>query len=202
MLPNGDVLTAEALSVAGGIRSVFDYAILTTMRRAAAVGASPNRITLLRDADGDGSAETKEPFLEGLNQPFGIALVKDMLYVGNTDGVLAFPYAEGETQIRTAGQKLTVFKSGGHWTRNLLASPDGRRLFAAWARSPISATRACKPRRSAPPSTRSICRAGRGGSSPAAFAIPSVWRSSRPPAACGRWSTNATASATRRRPTI
>ncbi|MET0596788.1 MAG: sorbosone dehydrogenase family protein [Mesorhizobium sp.] len=131
VLPNGHVLTAEALSVAGGIRSVFDYAILTTMRRAAAVGASPNRITLLRDADGDGTAETKEPFLEGLNQPFGIALVKDMLYVGNTDGVLAFPYAEGETQIRTAGQKVTVFKSGGHWTRNLLASPDGRRLFAA-----------------------------------------------------------------------
>ena len=72
VLPNGDVLTAEALSEPGGIRTAFDYAIFSAMKRAAAVGVSPNRITLLRDADGDGVAEIRETFIDGLNQPFGI----------------------------------------------------------------------------------------------------------------------------------
>ena len=129
VLPNGDVLTAEALFTPGGIRSIFDYAIVATMRRAAAVGVSPNRITLLRDADGDGVAETREVFLEGLNQPFGMALLGDTFYVGNTDGVVAFPYAAGATRITSPGRKLAEFKPGGHWTRSILPSPDGRKLF-------------------------------------------------------------------------
>ena len=91
VLPNGDVTVAEALFLPGPIKSVFDYAMVSTMRRAAAVGVSPNRITLLRDADGDGVAETREAFLEGLSQPFGMALLGDTFYVGNTDGVVAFP---------------------------------------------------------------------------------------------------------------
>src|SRR6266446_5638944 len=70
VLPNGDVLIAEALFLPGPIKSVFDYAMVSTMRRAAAVGVSPNRITLLRDANGDGVAEIREAFLEGLSQPF------------------------------------------------------------------------------------------------------------------------------------
>jgi glucose/arabinose dehydrogenase len=129
VLPNGDVLVAEALSTPGGISSVFDYAMYSTMKRAAAVGESPNRITLLRDADGDGVAETREVFLAGLNQPFGMAQLGDTLYVGNTDGVVAFPYTPGDTRIGAAGRKLAAFKPGGHWTRSLLASPDGRKLY-------------------------------------------------------------------------
>ncbi len=129
VLPNGDVLTAEALFAPGGIRNVFDYAMVATMRRAAAVGVSPNRITLLRDVDGDGVAETRDVFLEGLNQPFGMALLGDTFYVGNTDGVVAFPYAAGATRITAPGRKLVDFKPGGHWTRSLLPSPDGRKLF-------------------------------------------------------------------------
>jgi glucose/arabinose dehydrogenase len=129
VLPNGDVLAAEALSVPGGIQSIFDYAMFSTMKRAAAVGVSPNRITLLRDSDGDGVAEIREVFLDGLNQPFGMALLGDTFYVGNTDGVVAFPYTTGETRIRARGRKLVDLKSGGHWTRSLLPSPDGRRLF-------------------------------------------------------------------------
>jgi glucose/arabinose dehydrogenase len=127
--PNGDVLVAEALQVAGPIRSVFDYAIHSTMKRAGALGISANRITRLRDADGDGVAETREVFLDGLNQPFGMALVGDTFYVGNTDGVVAFPYAAGATRISAPGRKLTEFKPGGHWTRSLLASPDGKKIF-------------------------------------------------------------------------
>jgi len=129
VLPNGDVLAAEALFLPGGIRTIFDYAMVSTMRRAAAVGVSPNRITLLRDADGDGVAETREAFLEGLNQPFGMALLGETLYVGNTDGVVAFPYEAGATCITAPGRKLTEFKPGGHWTRSILPSPDGRKLY-------------------------------------------------------------------------
>jgi glucose/arabinose dehydrogenase len=129
VLPNGDVLTAEALSVPGGISSVFDYAMFSTMKRAAAVGNSPNRITLLRDADGDGVAERREVFLDGLNQPFGMSLLGDTFYVGNTDGVMSFPYTAGDIRISAAGRKLIDLKPGGHWTRSLLASSDGRKLY-------------------------------------------------------------------------
>jgi glucose/arabinose dehydrogenase len=129
VLPNGDVLVAEATQVASRISSVFGYAMQATMRRAAALGVSANRITLLRDTNGDGVAEQREVFMEGLNQPFGMALLGDTFYVGNTDGVAAFPYVTGADRITAAGQKLTTFKPAGHWTRSLLPSADGKKLF-------------------------------------------------------------------------
>ena len=129
VLPNGDVTVAEALLQPGQPQSIFDRAMVSTMKRAAAVGVSPNRITLLRDADGDGIAETRDAFLEGLRQPFGMALLDDTFYVGNTDGVVAFPYTPGATRIHAAERKLTQFKPGGHWTRSLLPSADGRKLY-------------------------------------------------------------------------
>ena len=130
VLPNGDVLTAEALSEPGGIKSAFDLAMHATMKRAAAAGKSPNRITLLRDADGDGVAEVRHTFLDGLNQPFGMALLEGTFYVGNTDGMVAYPYAGGEDRITAPGRKLASFVPGGHWTRSLLPSPDGRKIYA------------------------------------------------------------------------
>jgi glucose/arabinose dehydrogenase len=130
VLPNGDMLVAESMNVAREVRrNLFDYAMFSTMRRADAVGGSANRITLLRDADGDGVAEIRETFLEGLNQPFGMALVGDTFYVGNTDGLVAFPYTAGASRITAPGRKLADFKPGGHWTRSLLPSPDGRKLY-------------------------------------------------------------------------
>jgi glucose/arabinose dehydrogenase len=130
VLPNGDVLVAEAMQADRGARSLFDYAMVSTMRRAKAMGVSANRITLLRDADGDGVAEIRQVFMEGLNQPFGMALVGDTFYVGNTDGVMAFPYAPGAMRITAPGRRLTTFKPAGHWTRSLLASPDETKLYA------------------------------------------------------------------------
>ena len=130
VLPSGDVTVAEALFLPGPVRSLFDYAMFSTLERAAAVGPSPNRITLLRDDDGDGVAEIRETFMEGLSQPFGMALVGDTFYVGNTDGVVAFPYSPGARRITAPGRKLSTFKPGGHWTRSLLASPDGSKLYA------------------------------------------------------------------------
>src|ERR1700692_1685593 len=130
VLPNGDVLIAESNQVAGPIRSMFSYAMQATMRRARALGVSANRITLLRDTDGDGVAERREIFMEGLNQPFGMALLGDTFYVGNPDGVVAFPYVAGADRITAPGRKLTTFKPGGHWTRSLLPSPDGQQVYA------------------------------------------------------------------------
>ncbi|MBV8456930.1 MAG: sorbosone dehydrogenase family protein [Acetobacteraceae bacterium] len=129
VLPNGDVLVAESMFVERPPRSLFDYAMISTMRRADAIGVSANRITLLRDADGDGVAETRHVFLEGLNQPFGMALIGDTFYVGNTDGLVAFPYTPEATRITAPGRQLAHFKPDGHWTRSLLASPDGRKLY-------------------------------------------------------------------------
>lgn len=127
VLSNGDVLAAEALSVSGGIRSVFDYAMVSTMARAAAIGESPNRITRLRDADGDGVAETRELFLDGLNQPFGMAELGDTFYVGNTDGLVAYPFKDG--RVTGPGKRLAAFKPAGHWTRSILPSRDGSKLY-------------------------------------------------------------------------
>jgi glucose/arabinose dehydrogenase len=130
VLPNGDVLVAESNQVAGPTRSVFSYAMQATMRRARALGVSANRITLFRDKDGDGVAEVRKTFMEGLNQPFGMALLGGTFYVGNTDGVMAFPYVAGADRITAAGKRLATFKPGGHWTRSLLPSPDGKKLYA------------------------------------------------------------------------
>ena len=130
VLPNGDVTVAEAVAASRRPKSWFDRAMVATLKRAAAMGASANRITLLRDADGDGVAEIRHALLEGLNQPFGMALVGDTFYVGNTDGVVAFPYEAGATRITAPGRPLVSFKPGGHWTRSLLASPDGSKLYA------------------------------------------------------------------------
>ena len=129
LLPGGDVLVAESLGEQGKIRTLFGYAMYSTMKRAAANGVSPNRITLLRDRDGDGVAETRGTFLEGQRQPFGMALLGDTFYVGNSDGVVAFPYTAGADRIAAPGRRLLELKPGGHWTRSLLPSPDGTKLY-------------------------------------------------------------------------
>lgn len=131
VLPNGDVLVAESMGESGNPKTLFDHAMSSTMKRARASGDSPNRITLLRDADGDGVAEVRHAFLEGVRQPFGIVLLGDTLYVGASDAVLAYPYEPGATKITAPGRKLMSMKPGGHWTRNLIASEDGTKLYVA-----------------------------------------------------------------------
>lgn len=130
VLPTGDVLVSEAIQEGRPPEKAFDYAMQATMRRARALGKSANRISLFRDADGDGSAEVREVFLDGLHQPFGMAVAGDRFFVGNTDGIVAFPYAEGQTRIDGQGTKLVDFKPYGHWTRSLEVSPDGTQLYA------------------------------------------------------------------------
>jgi glucose/arabinose dehydrogenase len=103
------------------------------MRKAGAAGPSAERITLLRDADGDGRAEIRSVFATGLHSPFGMALVDSTLYIANTDAVLAFDYRPGQTALTGPGRKLTDLPAGPinhHWTKNIIASPDGRHLYA------------------------------------------------------------------------
>lgn len=134
VLPNGDVLVAETNSPPkpgddAGIRGWIAKAV---MKRAGAGVASANRITLLRDKDGDGVAETRSVFLQGLNSPFGMSLVGDTLYVADTDAVLRFPYHAGDTQITAPGVKVVDLPAGTinhHWTKNILASADGSKLY-------------------------------------------------------------------------
>lgn len=130
VLPNNDVLVAEALPEAAPVKSAFDYAMFSTMKRAKALGVSANRITLFRDTNGDGVGDQRELFLEKQRQPFGMALIGNTFYVGNTDGIVSFDYVDGATRIQSDGRKITDFKPGGHWTRSLLVSPDQSKIYA------------------------------------------------------------------------
>jgi glucose/arabinose dehydrogenase len=134
-LPNGDVLVAEtsAPPKPEDGKGIKGWVMKKVMKRAGSAVPSANRITLLRDADGDGKAEVRSVFLEGLNSPFGMVLVGNNLYVANTDSVVRFPYRAGETKINTPGTKVADLPGGPinhHWTKNLIASQDGKRLYA------------------------------------------------------------------------
>jgi glucose/arabinose dehydrogenase len=134
VLPNGDVLVAEtnAPERPDEGKGVKGRVMKMMQTKAGAAVPSPNRIILLRDVDGDGVAETRSTFLEGLNSPFGMALVGSTLYVANTDAVVRFPYKEGEQKIATQGEKVVDLPAGTrnhHWTKNLIASPDGAKLY-------------------------------------------------------------------------
>jgi len=134
VLPNGDVLVAESNAPpkpddGNGIKG---WVMKLMMKRAGAGVPSANRITLLRDTDGDGRADLRTVLLEGLNSPFGMALIGSSLYVANTDAVMRFPYVTGNTRITAAGIKLVDLPAGTinhHWTKNLIASADGRTLY-------------------------------------------------------------------------
>lgn len=132
VLPNGDVLVAESNAPANPPLGLMGRIEKFVMTRAGAGVPSADRISLLRDADGDGVAEQRHVFLEKLHSPFGMALVGNNFYVANTDAVVRFPYAEGETEIRAAGTRLCELPAGlvnRHWTKSLIASADGRKLY-------------------------------------------------------------------------
>ncbi|MBQ5946323.1 sorbosone dehydrogenase family protein [Massilia sp. ST3] len=135
VLPNGDVLVAEsnAPERPEDGKGIKGYVMKKVMKKAGAAVPSPNRISLLRDADGDGAAELKRVFIKNLNSPFGMALVGDTLYVANTDGIVRFDYKEGMTEITAKPQPVAPLPGGRlnhHWTKNIIASKDGSKLYA------------------------------------------------------------------------
>ncbi len=135
VLPNGDVLVAEsnAPPKPDDAKGIKGWVMGLVMKRAGAGVPSANRITLLRDTDGDGVADVRSPLLEGLNSPFGMVLVGSNLYVANSDAVLQFPYATGDIRITSPGKKLVDLPAGTinhHWAKNIIATKDGNKLYA------------------------------------------------------------------------
>ena len=179
VLPNGDVLVAETNKPvptekeASGIKAAVTK---FQMKRAGAGVASANRITLLRGVGADGAAASKTTFLEGLNSPFGMALVGNDLYIANADAVLRFPYQTGETRIAAKGEKVIDLPAGinHHWTKNIVASPDGKRLYVSVGSNSNIGETAWTRKKAAPRSGKSTAPAARAGCSRAACAIPSA----------------------------
>ncbi len=129
-LPNGDVLVAETNSPPRKGPGIVTTVMNFLMGRAGAGVPSANRITLLRDADGDGVAETRSAFMTGLNSPFGMTLMDGQLYIGNTDALVRVPYTEGATRITAKPERVIPLNGGGnHWARNVIAAPDGKTLY-------------------------------------------------------------------------
>jgi glucose/arabinose dehydrogenase len=133
VLPNGDVLVTETDSpgtdkTGGSIKSAIQGLL---MKKAGSSKGSANRIMLLRDADADGVAEVKAPLIVSLYSPFGMAFANGELYVANADGVVAYPYKAGQTSITAKPRHVTALPSGynHHWTKSMVASPDGKFLF-------------------------------------------------------------------------
>jgi glucose/arabinose dehydrogenase len=132
VLPNGDVLVSESDSPPREGGGVTGFVMNKEMRRAGAAVASPNRIVLLRDADGDGKAELKTVLIDGLNSPSGMAWTDGQLYIGDTDALVRVPFTPGQTKINAKPVTVATYPGGGnHWARNLLLAADGKSIFVA-----------------------------------------------------------------------
>jgi len=136
VLPNGDVLVAEtnAPPKPDDSKGIKGAIMQMQMKKAGAATPSANRITLLRGVDSNGVAQTRSVFLQGLNSPFGMALVGNELYIANADALIRFPYKEGQTAITAPGVKVMDLPGGPinhHWTKNVIASPDGKFLYVS-----------------------------------------------------------------------
>ncbi len=131
--PNGDIFVAEANTEPKGVKDAVVNTV-TGKNKSQRTGASANRITLFRDTDKDGKPDLHEVFLAGLNQPFGMLVLGNYFYVANTDALMRYDYKPGQTKITGPGHKILALPAGGynnHWTRNLLASPDGKKIYVS-----------------------------------------------------------------------
>ncbi|MEJ7686550.1 MAG: sorbosone dehydrogenase family protein [Variovorax sp.] len=141
VLPTGDVLVVESdkppkpenadAANDGIVKKIKSKVMGIVMKRAGSGTPSANRITLLRDADGDGTAEVRQVFLQNLMSPFGVALVGNELFIANADALVKVPYTEGQTTVSAAPTKVTDLPAGinHHWTKNVIANRDGSKLY-------------------------------------------------------------------------
>jgi glucose/arabinose dehydrogenase len=140
VLPNGDVLVAETNGPAKKPKGLREWVMGKVMKQAGAGVPSPERITLLRDADGDGRAETRTVLLEGRHSPFGMTLVGDTLYVADADALVSFPYRSGQTRIDTPARPVARLPGGPinhHWTKNVIAAPGGKLFVTVGSNSNV-----------------------------------------------------------------
>jgi glucose/arabinose dehydrogenase len=134
VLPNGDILVAEASTKPKPPEKPEDKEKQDLLRQAGNIRPSADRITLLRDANKDGVVDARSIFREGMNQPFGMLLLKDQFYVANTDAIFRFPYKTGQTKLEVSGKKILDLPAGGynnHWTRNLVANAEGTKIYVS-----------------------------------------------------------------------
>ena len=192
VLPNGDVLVAESAAPpkqeSGGLRERIAGLL---MQKSTGAGASANRVTLLRDTTGDGRADQRTVLIgTGLNSPFGLVWANGTLFVANTDSLLAYPFQPGQTSVGPP-QKLLDLPANApnyHWTKDVVASPDGRTLWiSVGSNSNVGEDGAAAEQKTAPTScsssgTRAGCESGRRE-----CAIRPTSPSIRAPASCGRW---------------
>ena len=205
-LPNGDVLVAEsnAPKTPEGRKGLRGWVMGLAMKRAGAGVDSPDQITLLRDTDGDGVAETKKVFASGLKSPFGMALVGGTIYVANTNAVVAFPYKVGQTKVSGEPRKVADLPGGDlnhHWTKNIIASRDGTKLYATvGSNSNVGENGLDKEENRA-----AILEVDVASGATRLFASglrnPTGWAGNPRPASCGLSSTSATSWATISSPT-
>ena len=134
VLNNGDVLVSQSRTAIPDPVPAWMVPILDQLKATGSWGDSPNQITLLRDQDQDGRVDSAHMLLQGLNQPFGMEVVEDWLYVANTDGLMRYPFKVGQTRIDGEGQLilgLPAQRPNNHWTRTVILSPDGRKLYVS-----------------------------------------------------------------------
>ncbi len=134
VLPNGDVLVAEASTKPKPPKTEKDKEKQDLLRQAGNISRNADRITLLRDSNQDGTVDERHIFAENLSQPFGMLLLNDHFYVANTDGILRFPYTKGQTELKGKGTSILNLPAGGynnHWTRNLIANRDGTKIYVS-----------------------------------------------------------------------
>ena len=201
VLPNGDVLVAESNAPKRPEREerlgLKGQVMTCVMKRAGAGVPSADRITLLRDADGDGRAERRSVFLASLHSPFGMALVGDQLYVANTDAVLEFHTRPGDRESRRRGARWSTCRPGRSTTtgpRTSSPAPTARGSTPPSGSNSNVAENGLRPSRDAPPSGEIDRSPARSRCLPPACAIPTAWPSPTT-ASCGPWSTSATSSA-------
>ena len=130
--PNGDIFASESNTMPNAKEKVA--AQLSGKAKSQNLGKSANRITRFRDANGDGKPEAQQVFLSELNQPLGMLVLNNSFYVANTDGLMQFPYREGQTKISGPGKKILSLPAGGynnHWTRNIIANADGSKIYVS-----------------------------------------------------------------------
>jgi len=157
-LPNGDILVVESNSPGTKPLRPKDYIQGKVKARAGAGAKGGNRITLLRDSDGDGVPELKTVLVDHLHSPYGVAWVAGTLYVANTDAIMAFPFTPGQTKITAPGVKLADLPAGPinhHWTKSLVASSDGSKLYVGVAPTATSPKTGWTSRKAGRRSTRS-----------------------------------------------
>ena len=200
VLPNGDVLVAEtnAPPKPEDGKGIKGFVMKSLMKKAGAGQPSADRITLLRDADGDGIAETRTVLLRDVESPFGMALVGNDLYVAATDALLRFRYEPGTTSISAPPARVVDLPAGPlnhHWTKNVIASRDGSKLYVTVGSNSNVGENGSTRKRAARRSGRSTQEPARTGSSRRVCAIRTAWRGSRAAVRCGRPSTSATSSA-------